>query len=88
MDLAEGGIQQVWAVHKRGEWRFQFVCWTIIDPDSPGDEVAGIDLEIYNSAAVSFGGESLLYPSGALKEDKYYFDKKRAECDDSFSREA
>lgn len=37
---------------------------------------------------MSFGDESLLYPDGALKVDEYYFDKKRAECDKSMSREA
>ncbi|WP_160133539.1 RNA-guided endonuclease InsQ/TnpB family protein [Halococcus salsus] len=88
VDLTEWDIQQVRAVHKRGEWRLQFVCRTTIDPQPPGDEVAGIDLGICNFAAVSFGGDSLLYPGGALKEDEYYFAKKRAECDDSFSREA
>jgi putative transposase len=29
-----------------------------------------------------------LYPGGALKEDGYYFGKKRAECNDSFSHKA
>ena len=33
-------------------------------------------------------GSLLLYPGGALKEDEYYFGKKRAETDDLFSREA
>jgi len=50
--------------------------------------VAGVDLGICNFAAVSFGGESVLYPGGALKEDEYYFAKKKAKCDDSSSREA
>jgi transposase, IS605 OrfB family, central region len=50
--------------------------------------VAGVDLGICNFAAVSFGGESVLYPGGALKEDEYYFTKKKAACDDSSSREA
>jgi len=30
----------------------------------------------------------VLYPGGALKEDEYYFTKKKAKCDDSSSREA
>jgi len=30
----------------------------------------------------------VLYPGGAFREDEYYFAKKRAECDDSDSREA
>jgi len=37
-------------------------------------------------AAVSFGGESVLYPGGALKEDEYCFAKKKAACNDSSSR--
>ncbi|EMA40160.1 transposase, IS605 OrfB family protein, partial [Halococcus morrhuae DSM 1307] len=65
------------------------VCNVEIDvPDAPGNGVAGIDLGICNVAAVSFGDEGLLYPGGALKEDDYYFAKKRAECDESSSREA
>ncbi len=56
--------------------------------ESPGDRTAGVDLGICNVAAVSFGDESLLYPGGSLKEDDYYLGKKRAETDDSFSREA
>ena len=63
---------------------------------SPGDsgrsistrQTAGIDLGICNVAAVSFGDEALLYPGGALKEDEYWFHKRRAECDDSSSNEA
>ena len=88
MDLSEWDIQQVRAVHKDGEWRLQFVCRTVIDPDPPGGKTAGVDLGICNFAAVSFGDESVLYPGGALKEDEYYFAKKRAKCDDSSSREA
>jgi putative transposase len=82
-------IQQVRAVHEHGVWRLHIVCRVEIDvPDAPGNSVAGIDLGICNVAAVSFGDESLLYPGGALKEDEYYFAKKRAECDKSSSREA
>jgi len=77
VDLTEWDIQQVRAVYKRDEWRLQFVCRTTIDPEPPGDEVAGVDLGICNFAAVSFGGESVLYPGGALKEDEYYFAKKK-----------
>jgi len=66
IDLTEWDIQQVRAVYKkRDEWRLQFVCRTTIDPEPPGDEVAGVDLGICNFAAVSFGGESVLYPGGA-----------------------
>ena len=88
VDLTEWDIQQVCAIYKRDEWRLQFVCRTVIDPEPPGDEVASVDLGIYNFAAVSFGGESALYPGGALKEDEYYFTKKKAQCDDSSSHEA
>ncbi|ELZ39220.1 transposase [Halorubrum californiense DSM 19288] len=88
VDLTEWDIQQVRAIYKRDEWRLQFVCRTVIDPDPPGDEVGGVDLGICNFAAVSFGDESVLYPGGALKEDEYYFTKKKAKCDDPSSREA
>jgi len=88
VDLSEWDIQQVRAIHKRGEWRLHFVCRKTIDPDPPGDKTAGVDLGICNFAAVSFGGDSVLYPGGALKEDEYHFAKKKAECDDSSSREA
>lgn len=77
------------AVYEHDEWRLHIVCRVeIAVSDSPGDGVVGIDLGICNFAAVSFGDESLLYPGGALKEDDYYFAKKRAECDKSSSREA
>ncbi|PSP78694.1 transposase [Halobacteriales archaeon QS_4_69_225] len=81
-------VQQVRAVYDRGEWRLHFICRHEIDPEPPGDDVAGIDLGISNFAAVSFGDEGVLYPGGALKEDEYWFHKKRAECDDSSSVEA
>ena len=88
VDLSKWDIQQVRAVHKRDEWRLHFVCRKTIDPEPPGGGTAGIDLGICNFAAVSFGDESLLYPGGALKEDEYHFAKKKAECNDSSSREA
>ncbi|WP_256686084.1 RNA-guided endonuclease InsQ/TnpB family protein [Halococcus qingdaonensis] len=82
-------IHQVRAVHEHGVWQLHIVCRVEIDvPDAPGNGVAGVDLGICNFAAVSFGDEALLYPGGALKEDDYYFAKKRAECDSSTSREA
>jgi putative transposase len=82
-------VQQVRAVYEHDEWRLHIVCRVEIDIlDSPGNSVAGVDLGICNFAAVSFGNESLLYPGGALKEDEYYFVKKRADCDKSSSREA
>ncbi|ESP88415.1 transposase, IS605 OrfB family protein [Candidatus Halobonum tyrrellensis G22] len=76
-------------MYEHGVWRLHFVCRVEVDvADAPGDGVAGIDLGICNLAAVSYGDESVLYPGGALKEDEYYFAKKRAETDDSASREA
>nr|WP_233255346.1 transposase [Haloplanus rallus] len=50
--------------------------------------MAGIDLGICNFAAVTIGHEALLYPGGALKEDDYYFQKQRAKCGDTDSRQA
>lgn len=82
-------VQQVRAVFEHGVWRLHFVCRVEVEiPDTPGDRVAGIDLGICNLAAVSYGDEAVLYPGGAFKEDEYYFAKKRAETDDSASREA
>jgi putative transposase len=81
-------VQQVRAVYERGLWRLHIVCRHEIDVESPGKRTAGIDLGICNVAAVSFGDEALLYPGGALKEDKYYFAKQKARCDDAASREA
>ncbi|MFB6113850.1 MAG: RNA-guided endonuclease InsQ/TnpB family protein, partial [Halodesulfurarchaeum sp.] len=81
-------VQQVRAVYESGVWRLHFVCRHEIDPDPPGEGVAGIDLGISNIAAVSFGDEGELYPGGALKEDEYWFQKERANCDDSASNEA
>jgi putative transposase len=76
-------------VYEHGIWRLHFVCRVSIDEsESPGDGVAGIDLGICNLATVPYGDGSVLYPGGALKEDEYYFAKKRAETDDSASREA
>ncbi|MGN8218766.1 RNA-guided endonuclease InsQ/TnpB family protein [Halococcus morrhuae DSM 1307] len=87
-DVEIENVQQVRAVFEHGEWRLHIVCKHDIEVESPGNSVAGVDLGICNVAAVSFGDESLLYPGGALKEDEYYFAKKRAECDSSTSREA
>ena len=82
-------VQQVRSVYEHGVWRLHFVCRVEIDvSDAPGNGVAGIDLGICNLATVSYGDESVLYPGGAHKEDEYYFAKKRAETDDSTSREA
>ena len=87
-DVTIENVQQVQAVYDRGEWRLHFVCRHEIDPDPPGESVAGIDLGISNVAAVSFGGDGVLYPGVALKEDDYWFQKERAKCDDTTSEEA
>jgi transposase len=74
-------------VYKYDEWRLHLVCRKVIDPEPPGDGVAGIDLGISNIAALSFSDESILFPGNALKEDEYYFGKKKAKCDDGRSNE-
>jgi len=81
-------VQQVRAVYDRGGWQLHFVCRHEIDTDPPGEGVAGIDLGISNVAAVSFGGDGMLYPGGAFKEDEYWFQKERAKCADAGSTEA
>ena len=88
VDLTEWDIQHVRTVYNRNEWRLQFVCHTTIDLEPPGDEVADVDLRICNFATVSFGGESLLYLGSELKENEYYFTKKKTKCEDSSSHEA
>jgi putative transposase len=87
VNLSEWDIQQVRAVHKSDEWRLHFVCRTSMDPEPPGDGVLGIDLGISNIAALSFGGDSILIPGNALKEDEYHFGKQKAKCDESRSNE-
>jgi putative transposase len=88
-DVDVQNVQQVRAVWTGDEWEFHIVCRVEVgEPGPPGDRVAGIDLGICNFAAVAVGDEALLYPGGALKEDDYYFQKARAKCDDSASREA
>jgi putative transposase len=88
-DVDVQNVQQVRVVWTGEEWELHIVCRVETgDPDPPGDRVAGIDLGICNFAAVAVGDESLLYPGGARKEDDYYFQKQRAKCDDSDSREA
>jgi putative transposase len=75
-------IQQVRAVWSGDEWDLHIVCdveQTV--PDPPGDTTAGIDIGICNLAAVSFGDEALLYPGGALKEDKHYFKQIEYDCE-------
>lgn len=67
-------VQQVRAVWNGEQWELHFVCNVQIDVDeTPSDGTAGIDLGICNTAAVSLGDETLLYPGNALKEDAHYF---------------
>jgi len=88
-DVDVENVQQVRAVWTGTDWELHIVCIVEIgDTDTPGDRVAGIDLGICNFAAVAVGGEALLYPGGALKEDDYFFQKERAKCNDSSSRQA
>ena len=67
-------VQQVRAVWTGQQWELHFVCKVDIDAtDQSGEKTAGIDLGICNTAAVSVGDETLLYPGNALKEDAHYF---------------
>jgi len=56
------------------------VCKVAINStDQTGENTAGVDLGICNTAAVSVGDETLLYPGNALNEDAHYF--RREEYD-------
>ena len=67
-------VQTVRAVWTGEQWELHFVCRVRIDVvDAPGERTAGVDLRISNTAAVSLGDETLLYPGNALKEDAHYF---------------
>ncbi|MFT4889858.1 MAG: putative transposase [Halobacteriales archaeon] len=67
-------VQQVRAVWTGDDWELHFVCKVSIDADDQsGEKTAGIDLGICNTAAVSVGDETLLYPGNALNEDAHYF---------------
>ena len=70
-------VQTVRSVWTGKQWELHFVCEMQIDqPESPGEKTAGIDLGICNTAAVSVGDETLLYPGNALKEDAHYFQQE------------
>ncbi|WP_397541133.1 RNA-guided endonuclease InsQ/TnpB family protein [Salinarchaeum sp. IM2453] len=70
-------VQQVRAVWADDHWELHFVCNVAINvPDPPGEKTAGVDLGICNTAVVSVGDETLLYPGNALKEDVHYFRQK------------
>jgi putative transposase len=67
-------VQQVRAVWTGDQWELHFVCKVAIDANGQsGEKTAGVDLGICNTAAVSVGDETLLYPGKALKEDAHYF---------------
>jgi len=67
-------VQQVRIVWTGEQWELHFVCKVAINAaDSSGEKTAGVDLGICNTAAVSVGDETLLYPGNALKEDAHYF---------------
>ena len=67
-------VQTVRAVWTGEDWELHFVSKLPIETaESDGEKTAGIDLGISNTAAVSVGEETLLYPGNALKEDAHYF---------------
>ncbi|WP_423998271.1 RNA-guided endonuclease InsQ/TnpB family protein [Halorubrum trapanicum] len=67
-------VQTVCAVWTGEEWELHFSCNVKIDvSEENGENTAGIDLGVCNTAAVSIGDETLLYPGNALKEDAHYF---------------
>lgn len=75
-------IQQVRTVWTGDKWELHIVCDVEKHvPDAPGDRTVGVDLGISNVATVSFGDEALLYPGGALKEDKHYFKQIEYDCE-------
>ena len=79
-------LQRIRAVYDRakGRWELHLVCKDEIEtPNAPGNEAAGVDLGIYNFAAVVYSTEEAdLYPGNRLKQDGYYFPKEIANCDD------
>jgi len=67
-------VQQVRIVWTGDHWELHFVCKVAINAaDTSGGKMAGVDLGICNTAAVSVGDETVLYPGNALKEDAHYF---------------
>jgi putative transposase len=75
-------IQTVRAVWTGDRWELHFICEIQIEtPESPGEKTAGIDLGICNTAAVSLGNETVLYPGNALKEDAHYFQQEEYATD-------
>jgi putative transposase len=73
LDAVEN-VQTVRAVWTGEQWDLHFVCKMRVETaDATGENTAGVDLGICNTAAVSVGDETLLYPGNALKEDAHYF---------------
>jgi hypothetical protein len=57
-------VRAVWTGER---WELHFVCKMRVEtPETPGEKTAGVDLGICNTAAVSVGDETLLYPGNAL----------------------
>jgi putative transposase len=75
-------LQQVRAVYDeaKGRWELHLVCKHEVEtPDTPGDETAGVDLGICNFAAIAYSTEETdLYPGNRLKQDGYYFPKRKS----------
>ncbi len=63
-----------------GRWELHLVCKHEVEtPDTPGDETAGVDLGICNFAAIAYNTEETdLYPGNRLKQDGYYFPKRKS----------
>jgi putative transposase len=81
LDAVES-VQTVRAVWTGQQWELHFVCKMRIETaDAPGEKTAGIDLGICNTAAVSVGNETLLYPGNTLKEDAHYFRQQEYETE-------
>ena len=75
-------VQTVRAVWGGEHWELHFVCKLRVEaPETPGEKTAGVDLGICNTAAVSVGDETLLYPGNALKEDAHYFRQEEYETE-------
>ena len=60
-------VQTVRAVWTGDQWEPHFLREMQSDqPETPGKRTAGVDLGICNTAAVSVGDETLLYPDNGL----------------------
>jgi transposase, IS605 OrfB family, central region len=71
-------IQQIRAVwqSRKGRWELHVVCEHELAAESPGDNVAGVDLGICNPATVAFPDDAVVYPGNRLREDKHYFTRE------------